>query len=88
MENNRRIVLQLIAMGRVTPAEAERLLVACSDGRETLWALAAAAGLYLLAHADQLAASFAGAAHALLPAYLVTIQHGLTLAKHLLGGIQ
>lgn len=42
MQSNRRDILRLIAMGRMTPKEAERLIMAWNDGREMLWLLAAA----------------------------------------------
>jgi uncharacterized protein YjiS (DUF1127 family) len=39
METDRRMILRLAAMGRITPMEAERLLIAWNEGRETVWAL-------------------------------------------------
>ncbi len=41
MKSNRRDLLHLIAMGRMTPREAERLIMAWNDGREMLWLIAA-----------------------------------------------
>lgn len=41
MGRNRQQLLDLIAMGRLSPAEAERLILAWNEGRETVWALAA-----------------------------------------------
>ena len=40
MKNERRTILGLIAMGRITPTQAERLLEAMNEGRETAWILA------------------------------------------------
>jgi hypothetical protein len=37
MNTDRRTILSLIAMGRITAAEAERLLVAWNESRETAW---------------------------------------------------
>jgi hypothetical protein len=50
MNTDRRAILTLIAMGRITPAEAERLLAAWNESRETAWILAASVGFALLAH--------------------------------------
>lgn len=49
MDTDRRAILALIAMGRITPAEAERLLAAWNETRETAWVLAASVGFALLA---------------------------------------
>ena len=38
---NRHAILRLVAMGRISPTEAERLLVAWNSGREALWAVVA-----------------------------------------------
>jgi hypothetical protein len=43
MYSNRRAILSLVAHGRITPAEAERLISACSSERETWWLLAGCA---------------------------------------------
>jgi hypothetical protein len=37
MNTDRRVILALIAMGRITPAEAERLLAAWDESFETAW---------------------------------------------------
>jgi hypothetical protein len=39
MNTDRRTILALIATGRITPGEAERLLAAWNESRETLWIL-------------------------------------------------
>jgi len=49
MRSDRRAILALIAMGRITPAEAERLLSAWNESRETAWILVASFGFALLA---------------------------------------
>jgi hypothetical protein len=41
MNADRRAILALIAMGRITPVEAERLLAAWNESRETAWILMA-----------------------------------------------
>lgn len=68
METDRRIILHLVAMGRITPAEAERLLIAGNDGREARWVLAAALGFAFLAEPQfrELLPGVANAVHAAL----------------------
>ena len=39
MNSDRRAILALVAMGRITPGQAERLIAAWNDSRETLWIL-------------------------------------------------
>lgn len=39
MNTDRRAILSLVANGRITAGEAERLLAAWSDSRETAWVL-------------------------------------------------
>lgn len=40
MNSDRRTILTLIAAGRITPMQAERLLAAVNESRETAWILA------------------------------------------------
>ena len=49
MNTDLRAILALIAMGRITPAEAERLLAVWNEGRETAWILAFSVALACLA---------------------------------------
>jgi hypothetical protein len=81
MKNDRRAILALLTLGRITPAEAERLLFACSDARETAWFFT---GCIVLALAAQVRPQpwF----QALAPAQytLSLVIHALT---HLFGGI-
>jgi hypothetical protein len=39
MYTNRRAILSLVAVGRITPVEAERLIAACSSDRVAWWML-------------------------------------------------
>ena len=48
MSSDRRAILALIAMGRITPEPAERLLAAWNESRETAWILVATFGLAAL----------------------------------------
>jgi len=75
MRGEWRMVLQLIALGRLSPAEAERLLLASSAGRETAWVVA---GCVLLATIG-LVESHAGA--------LLQIGHAVSLASQVLGRV-
>jgi len=52
MPNGRRTILSLVALGRISPAEAERLLIAWNQGRERFWVMAACAAALMLALAD------------------------------------
>ncbi len=36
MKDDRRAILSLIALGRITPYQAERLLIACNESREVV----------------------------------------------------
>lgn len=49
MNTDRRVILTLIAMGRTTPAEAEQLLAAWDESRETAWILAISLAIVCLA---------------------------------------
>ncbi|HEV2277510.1 MAG TPA: hypothetical protein VGS02_05020 [Acidobacteriaceae bacterium] len=75
MQGDQRMVLQLIALGRLSPAEAERLLLASSAGRETAWMVG---GCVLLAVIGLLQAH-AGA--------LLQIGHAVSLASQVLGRV-
>lgn len=89
MHTNRRAILQLVAMGRVTPAEAERLLIACSDSRETAWILAACIAIAGLAQLNlpALAPGLLHIAHLLTHGTLISLRPPLSLVTHLSGGI-
>jgi hypothetical protein len=56
MNADRRAILALIAMGRISPAEAERLLAAWNESRETAWILMASFAFAFLTqiHAHEL----------------------------------
>jgi hypothetical protein len=49
MNSDRRAILALVAMGRITPGQAERLIAAWNDSRETAWILAACLAFAVLA---------------------------------------
>jgi hypothetical protein len=41
MKRERQAILSLVAMGRITPGEAERLLAAWNSAREEVWVIGA-----------------------------------------------
>ena len=90
MNANRRIILQLLAMGRVTAAEAERLLAACDDGLTVLGAVVACgavlAGL-VPSHAADLASKLMHLARAFAPGSFSVLHRLLSLLTHLPGGM-
>jgi hypothetical protein len=50
MKRDRKTILGLVALGRITPYQAERLLVACGESRDGWWLVAVVAlGLLALA---------------------------------------
>ena len=75
MNTERRAILALVAMGRITPLEAERLLAAWNESRETAWILAASFGFALLAqvHMHDLVTIFRHMINAQLPALANTL---------------
>jgi hypothetical protein len=62
MKKDRRTILSLVALGRITPAEAERLLIAWNEAREGVWIFAGCIALALLSQAD-LSGVLPGLAH-------------------------
>jgi hypothetical protein len=89
MDNHRRTILHLVAIGRLTPAEAERLLIAWNDGRESIWALSACIAITLLVQLNprQWMPSLVSSAHLLIPGIQASLHSVLSLVNHLLGGI-
>ena len=75
MNADRRVILGLLAMGRITPAEAERLLVAWNESRETAWILVAGFAFALLAQVKL---------HQLLPLLMHVIDAQIPALAHLL----
>jgi hypothetical protein len=61
MKKDRRTILSLVALGRITPAEAERLLIVWNAAREGAWIFAVVA-FALLTQAD-LGQVFPGLTH-------------------------
>jgi len=78
MHRERQAILSLIALGRITPREAERLLAAWNAGREELWIIGACAGLDLA----QWLPSLARLVQTLLP-----IHHAVAVITYRMGGV-
>jgi hypothetical protein len=89
MHDRRRAILHLVAVGRITPAEAERLLIAWNDGRESLLALSACIVISLLLQLNphEWMPNLLETAHLLLPGIQACLHPALSLINYLLGGI-
>ncbi len=85
MNNDRRAILSLIAMGRITPREAERLLAAWPSGEDALVPLALLLALAWVA-LPHVSAWFAGIAHTL-AGLLPIARHTVACAAHWFGGL-
>ena len=86
MSKDRRTLLQLIASGRVTPAEAERILMLWNADRETLWIFAACAALAILGEFHMQGSM--QSAHSLFPAVMLALRHAFSWCTHFAGGKQ
>lgn len=75
MSRDRRTILQLVALGRLSPGEAERLLLAWNEGRETAWLIAGCVALALIAALE---------AHA---SVVGQIGQALSLVSQIVGGV-
>ena len=81
MQTDRRTILALVASGRITPAEAERLLAHANEGRETAGPSRRAFGALLLKNpSDHILSGFSICRHGRqrFPAQFAQIQVVLT----------
>jgi hypothetical protein len=85
MNNDRRAILSLIATGRITPREAERLLAVWPGGDDALVPLALCLAL-VWAVLPHLSEWFAGIAHTLAGLLPIT-HHTVACAAHWFGGL-
>ena len=83
MEKERQIILSLIALGRITPREAERLLAVWSLGREEFWIIAAC----MIASLTQIVPAPARMVHTLLPEGLPVLHHAAMAITFWIGGV-
>jgi hypothetical protein len=89
MNTDRRAILSLVAMGRITPREAERLLAVWPNGDEAVLrlALCLAFAALVLPGLKELLAEFTHVLAAMMPALLGATHHTLAIATQVLGGI-
>ena len=88
MHTDRRTILSLVAHGRITAAEAERLLIVWNEAREGVLVFAACVLLVLLARVDvqKGLSAMMHFTHALLAND--SLHHALTLLTRYTGGLQ
>ncbi|HUH64024.1 MAG TPA: hypothetical protein VLZ50_13550 [Terracidiphilus sp.] len=86
MPSDRRAILQLLANGRIDPAQAERLMILVSQERETVWALAGCVGIAAVMQIHGLLPGLLSLCQAALAGALPGLQHVLTSIAFLLGG--
>ena len=89
MNTDRRTILALIAMGRITPAEAERLLAAWDESRETAWILAFSLAVLCMAqlHVHSLLPGLLHFFNVAVPALAGAVRHALSPITDLMGGL-
>ena len=86
MRSDRRAILQLVAQGRITPGDAERLLLAWNDGREFRWIALGCLALAVMGEWTRHGVSLAGSS--LLPTATVWAQHAMLMMHQVLGGLR
>jgi len=83
MKQERQAILSLVALGRITPRDAERLLAAWNAGREEWWAM----GVCGAACLAQSLPGLAYLAHALLPGGFPGLLQAASAAAYWMGGV-
>jgi hypothetical protein len=83
MKAERKAILSMVAMGRITPGEAERLLAAASAGREEAWALAVCLAMVF----TQIAPALARLVEGLLSGGFRGLHHAITAITYGVGGL-
>jgi hypothetical protein len=88
MQTERLAILRLLALGRITPAQAERLLIAWNEGRDSRWLLVACILTAWMASIDPRyrLADLLHTASSLLPGSFAFLRHTLSLVSRLFGG--
>lgn len=90
MELDRRTILSLIAMGRITPREGERLLAAWEDGDDAIlkFAVALAIGWIVLPQVSQIVASVAHTVSMVAPGVAALAQSLVSCVMQICGGVR
>ena len=83
MKREREAILSLVALGRITPREAERLLAAWNAGREELWAIGVGAAVCVA----QCLPAVERLMHTLLPGGVAGLLHVVTAMMYGMGGV-
>ena len=81
MKKERQAILSLVALGRITVRDAERLLAAWNSGREELWAIGACVAACLA----QSLPALARVSHELLPGGLPGLFHAVSAVTYRIG---
>jgi hypothetical protein len=89
MNTDRRAILSLVASGRITAVEAERLLAAWNDSRETAWILALSLAFALLAqiHLREVLPILMHIFSAQIPVLAAGAEHAISPITDILGGL-
>jgi hypothetical protein len=89
MNSDRRTILSLLALGRITPREAERLLAVWPDEDEFILKIAVSAAIAgtALPQMGEFLSAFQHVATALLPEVFTAAEHALACFTHWFGGI-
>jgi hypothetical protein len=88
MNSDRRTILTLIAAGRLTPAQAERLLAVVNESRETAWMVALCVAVACIAqlHLHEVLPGLAHFFNVQVPALAGAMHHALEPFTKFWGG--
>ncbi len=88
MDTDRRLILSLVVAGRISASEAERLLVAWNDSRETAWILLLCGAFACMTqfHLHELIPMLMNVFNAQIPSLGEALHHVLSPITDLLGG--
>ena len=87
MNQDRRAIYQLLAQGRINPAQAERLIAALGAERETMWAVAGCAAMVLLAQVKALTPELLHIVREVIAGSLPALHHIASAIGFLAGGL-
>ena len=89
MDRDRSTILSLVASGRITAVEAERLLTAWNDSRETAWILLLCLAFACLTqfHLHELLPVLLHFINVHIPTMAAAVHHALLPVNELLGGL-